>query len=184
MLKAMHSGSAAPAAARAAAARLSAAPCAAGAPPCAASTRRRHAAGAALHATAGMGVRVGHVKRVTKETSVEVMIDLDGTGVCVAESGIPFLDHMLDVRCACGHARRLRRVARGGAARAGVSSWRMRGASEGRAVAGLALPCAAPRCACSVARSAVRTRHPRAQRRPCAATPIAAPPPVARILLP
>jgi hypothetical protein len=138
----MHAGSAAPAAARAAAARLSAraAPCAAGAPPCAASpasasasaTRRRRAAGAPLRATAGLGVRVGHVKRVTKETSVDVMIDLDGTGVCVAESGIPFLDHMLDVRA---RARRARRAACG-AVRSSVCrihtcavkpSWRARG---------------------------------------------------------
>lgn len=39
---------------------------------------------------------MGHVKRKTKETSVEVKIDLDGTGVCDAKSSIPFLDHMLD----------------------------------------------------------------------------------------
>jgi hypothetical protein len=52
----------------------------------------------ACRVSAGAGVRVGTVKRVTKETSVEVSIDLDGTGVCVAQSGIPFLDHMLDVR--------------------------------------------------------------------------------------
>ena len=38
------------------------------------------------------------MERKTKETSVSVTIDLDGTGVCVSQSGIPFLDHMLDVR--------------------------------------------------------------------------------------
>lgn len=27
---------------------------------------------------------------------MDVRIDLDGTGKCIAESGIPFLDHMLD----------------------------------------------------------------------------------------
>ena len=38
------------------------------------------------------------MKRVTKETKVEVSIGLDGRGVCQANSQIPFLDHMLDVR--------------------------------------------------------------------------------------
>ncbi len=37
------------------------------------------------------------MKRETKETKVEVSINLDGTGVCSAHSQIPFLDHMLDV---------------------------------------------------------------------------------------
>jgi len=40
--------------------------------------------------------RVGTVSRETKETSVEVSIDLDGTGICECDTGIPFLDHMLD----------------------------------------------------------------------------------------
>jgi imidazoleglycerol-phosphate dehydratase len=34
--------------------------------------------------------------RVTKETSVEVAIDLDGSGVTDVSTGIPFYDHMLD----------------------------------------------------------------------------------------
>ena len=29
---------------------------------------------------------------------MSVSIDLDGTGLCDANTGIPFLDHMLDVR--------------------------------------------------------------------------------------
>ena len=37
------------------------------------------------------------MKRETKETKVEVSINLDGTGVCSSHSQIPFLDHMLDV---------------------------------------------------------------------------------------
>jgi imidazoleglycerol-phosphate dehydratase len=34
--------------------------------------------------------------RVTNETSIEVSIDLDGTGVTEISTGIPFYDHMLD----------------------------------------------------------------------------------------
>ncbi len=36
------------------------------------------------------------MRRKTKETEVEVTIDLDGTGVCVAETPVGFLNHMLD----------------------------------------------------------------------------------------
>ena len=35
-------------------------------------------------------------KRVTKETSVEVELDLDGSGTTDCTTGIPFYDHMLD----------------------------------------------------------------------------------------
>lgn len=41
--------------------------------------------------------RAATVNRGTKETKVDVSINLDGTGVCNANSQIPFLDHMLDV---------------------------------------------------------------------------------------
>lgn len=41
--------------------------------------------------------RAGEVKRVTKETNVSVKINLDGSGVADSNTGIPFLDHMLDV---------------------------------------------------------------------------------------
>ena len=34
--------------------------------------------------------------RATKETSIEIAIDLDGTGVTDISTGIPFYDHMLD----------------------------------------------------------------------------------------
>ncbi|GLT78515.1 hypothetical protein SLA2020_500470 [Shorea laevis] len=40
--------------------------------------------------------RIGEVKRVTKETNVFVKINLDGSGVADSNTGIPFLDHMLD----------------------------------------------------------------------------------------
>lgn len=37
------------------------------------------------------------MKRVTNETNVNVKINLDGTGTADNQTGIPFLDHMLDV---------------------------------------------------------------------------------------
>ena len=40
--------------------------------------------------------RVGVVSRTTKETSIELTIDLDGTGRTDISTGIPFYDHMLD----------------------------------------------------------------------------------------
>jgi imidazoleglycerol-phosphate dehydratase len=40
--------------------------------------------------------RVGERRRKTRETDVEVRINLDGTGRCEAMTGIGFFDHMLD----------------------------------------------------------------------------------------
>lgn len=39
--------------------------------------------------------RIASVKRTTGETDVAVRINLDGTGECHANTGIPFLNHML-----------------------------------------------------------------------------------------
>lgn len=39
--------------------------------------------------------RTATVSRTTGETDVQVSLNLDGTGQCVAQTGIPFLDHML-----------------------------------------------------------------------------------------
>jgi imidazoleglycerol-phosphate dehydratase len=40
--------------------------------------------------------RVGTVKRTTKETSIDLTIDLDGSGTTEISTGIPFYDHMLE----------------------------------------------------------------------------------------
>ncbi len=40
--------------------------------------------------------RLATRSRATKETSIDVTIDLDGTGVTDISTGIPFYDHMLD----------------------------------------------------------------------------------------
>ncbi|HEY2204082.1 MAG TPA: imidazoleglycerol-phosphate dehydratase HisB [Pseudonocardia sp.] len=41
------------------------------------------------------GARTGRVERITKESSVLVEIDLDGTGRTEVKTGVPFFDHML-----------------------------------------------------------------------------------------
>jgi imidazoleglycerol-phosphate dehydratase len=42
-------------------------------------------------------MRHGTIKRKTKETDVQVAVDLDGTGAGTIATGIGFLDHMLDL---------------------------------------------------------------------------------------
>ncbi|HWE78614.1 MAG TPA: imidazoleglycerol-phosphate dehydratase, partial [Pseudolabrys sp.] len=42
-------------------------------------------------------MRTGAVKRKTKETDVEVAVELDGQGRADVSTGIGFLDHMLDL---------------------------------------------------------------------------------------
>jgi len=44
----------------------------------------------------GQRMREGSVRRKTKETEIEVWLDLDGTGVYDVQTGIGFLDHMLE----------------------------------------------------------------------------------------
>jgi imidazoleglycerol-phosphate dehydratase len=39
--------------------------------------------------------RAARVSRATKETSIEVSVDVDGTGVTDVSTGLPFFDHML-----------------------------------------------------------------------------------------
>ena len=40
--------------------------------------------------------RQASIERNTKETQIKVDVNLDGTGVLNVETGLPFLDHMLD----------------------------------------------------------------------------------------
>lgn len=42
-----------------------------------------------------MAERIATVERNTKETQIRLMLNLDGTGSCKVDSGIPFFDHML-----------------------------------------------------------------------------------------
>ncbi len=42
-------------------------------------------------------MRKGSIRRTTKETNVEVAVDLDGSGSCTVATGIGFLDHMIEL---------------------------------------------------------------------------------------
>lgn len=46
--------------------------------------------------------RIGEEKRSTKETQIELRVNLDGKGTTSVSTGIPFFDHMLDLFCCHG----------------------------------------------------------------------------------
>lgn len=50
-----------------------------------------------------MSTRTGSIRRATGETTIDLSLDLDGTGKTNAVTGVAFLDHMLDALCR--HAR-------------------------------------------------------------------------------
>jgi len=66
----------------------------------------RAGAGASSASSSVIGARSAAVSRKTKETAVDVRICIDGTGQCSSRTSIPFLDHMMDVRCCFFLARR------------------------------------------------------------------------------
>jgi imidazoleglycerol-phosphate dehydratase len=41
-------------------------------------------------------IRKSTIERTTSETEIELRLDLDGSGVVSSQTGVPFLDHMLD----------------------------------------------------------------------------------------
>ena len=43
-----------------------------------------------------MPARIASIARDTRETQIQVQINLDGTGTSDFATGVPFLDHMLD----------------------------------------------------------------------------------------
>ncbi|MBT8126728.1 MAG: imidazoleglycerol-phosphate dehydratase HisB [Gammaproteobacteria bacterium] len=43
-----------------------------------------------------MSQRTAEVERKTSETQIQVSVNLDGNGHCKLETGVPFLEHMLD----------------------------------------------------------------------------------------
>ena len=42
-------------------------------------------------------MRTAVISRDTRETQIRLELDLDGTGVCSIDSGVGFLDHMLEL---------------------------------------------------------------------------------------
>ena len=43
-----------------------------------------------------MTERIAQVTRNTRETRIDVTVNLDGTGACQFDTGVPFLEHMME----------------------------------------------------------------------------------------
>ena len=44
-----------------------------------------------------MNHRTATLHRKTRETDIAITLDLDGTGACSIETGIPFINHLLEL---------------------------------------------------------------------------------------
>ena len=105
--------------------------------------------------------RSATVTRATKETSIKVELDLDGSGTASAETGMPFFDHMLqqlgkhagfDLTVTCG----------GGSRRStGTTRWRTAASRSARRCAEALGDKAGVRRFASVGRAAGRGRGSR-----------------------
>ena len=49
-----------------------------------------------------MSQRQASIKRKTNETDIELNLNIDGTGICEIETGMPFFEHMLEQICRHG----------------------------------------------------------------------------------
>jgi imidazoleglycerol-phosphate dehydratase len=47
-------------------------------------------------ATEAIPHRTAHIRRETRETTIDLTLDIDGTGISEISTGVGFLDHMLD----------------------------------------------------------------------------------------
>jgi len=50
-----------------------------------------------------MSQRTASVIRETRETKIEIDLNLDGQGKCTCSVGLGFLEHMLELLCAFRH---------------------------------------------------------------------------------